>query len=229
MTKLQLIAAVVGNTQRSDKTAIIATGIDLGLVEICARHSFKQHRVNSSAALVADESTLSLPTDCLQLIGVRVKRGDGVDTADQPGAVVDIKAKAELVQLYPDLTDAAVTGVPKYCYEENGVLTFLPKANLSYEIQITYDTLEVLTSDEDTVNATMIDSALIAYATAYLFRSISMFQSAQVFMAEYERALFHIILSDERRPGKIMQMQGAAMMCKPKEPTQWNENVYTES
>lgn len=227
MTKTQLIAAVVSNTMRSDKTTVIGIGIDLGIAEICSRHSFKQHRLVVSATLAAAASTLSLPTDCLQLIGVRVKRGDGVDTTDQSGSVIDIKAKDELVRLYPDLADSDVSGIPNCCYEENGLLTFIPKANLAYEIELTYDALEVFSDDTDSSNVARIDACIIAYATAYLFRSISMFESAQQYASEYERSLYHIVLSDDRRPGKIMQMHGVSQLGRKSEPAQWNENIYT--
>ena len=228
MTKIEIIAQVVAASNRSDKTAVIGVGVDLGLSEICSRYSFKQQRVVSEAVISTDEQELDLPADCLQSISIRIKRGDGSETADVAGAVILVVTKDWLMSQQPDLGEGDTTGMPVYAYEENGKLRMVPKANDNYTIELTYDRLEALEDDGDSPNITLISNSLISFACAYLFRSISMFESADRYMMEYERSLQHAILSDNRRPAVHRQMRGAQQMNVGKVKTsEYNENIYT--
>jgi len=214
VTKEEIKDVVVLHTNRDDKTDLIYTAIDLGLKQINMRWPFKQTRIVVDTAVVEDQVSISLPTDALQLVSVRIK-DDGTVTGAQ---VVNVYSKSYLVQNFPALgdEDTSSSGKPTIAYEQNGQLFFVPRSNGSYTLELTYDSIELLEETTDSPASANLDEALIAYATAYVYKSIQMLSDAQFWNVEYERAFDITRRADSSRTAQKRGMRGAQQHGQPR-------------
>lgn len=202
MTLAQLRAAVILNTQRSDKAALIDRAINFALDEITQRHSFRGIRVEETVEISIGDTEIVIPSAIHRLAEVRVTNSDGT-----LGYNLELLPKKTFVELYPDM-GASASGRPARGFEENGRIRFIPAASEVYTAIITGDVLAGgLESDTDATGIPGIDPCVIAYATSYIFRSIQQHEDSMFWEADYEKRLVHLIRADNKRAATTRQFQ----------------------
>lgn len=216
MTKEEIKNVVLTHVNRDDKIDLIYTAIDLGLRQINQRWAFKQSRLAADTTVTQGQQSFSLPDNCLQIVGLRIKF-DGTVTG---AGVITVLPKHRVQQLYPRLADQPDdenlrTGRPIYAYEEMGQLFMIPSPANEYTIEVTYDVLETLDATSDSPSSVNLDEALIAYATSYVYKSIQMLTDASYWDQQYERALAIAMRADDRKTAQHRQMRGAEQHGKP--------------
>jgi len=115
---------------------------------------------------------------------------------------IPIREKRWIDTYYPDPTQIAARR-PIWCYEDgaNGRLYFIPIPDAVYSIELTTSTVPTV----ETAGATLVgfDSALVAYATGYVFNSIEKFVSGAAWMKEYEKLLSTALSHYMYEPGRL--------------------------
>lgn len=206
MTLSQIQQAVLLNTNRSDKAAVALLGINFALQEISQVHQFRPLRYQVDVGIATGDNSFNLPNDSCVVVDLRA-----FDSTGTLAYEVEILPKKTVVGMNPNLSQTS-TGRPCTGFIEGGVFYFLPPSAQEYTLKLTYDDYHLdLASDDDVTIIKGLDYAVICYATAYVFRSIEMFENAMVFMQEYARALTVAKRHDDRNTGTIKQMAGAKL------------------
>jgi hypothetical protein len=87
------------------------------------------------------------------------------------------------------------------CYEDVTTLQFGPIAQQEFDVNIHYYKKHTtLVSDSDTPLMDEFDEILVAHASAYVFRSIEMFDSANNWEALFRTRLAQLMIVDAERP-----------------------------
>lgn len=200
MTRLQLRSLVIDNTRRSDKTDLINAAIDLALEEIGLVHDFRLMSEESDLSVAQSAASVALPSDYYQVLEARLI--DGTESFE-----LQIKDKNWVVERWPNIASVP-EGTPTVAYEENGTLVLAPRPNRTYTIRVTVSKLpSSLTSDSSSPTIAGISHAIVAWATAYVFKSIQQFEAARFWMQEYARSLILAVRADKRRSAVKYQLE----------------------
>lgn len=203
LTREQLRNSVIANTNRSDKADLINDAINMALDEITMRHTFKSKKQQISVSVVAEDTSFVIPEGINRLLSVRVENSDGNVFHN-----LVIMPKARLERTFPALGQNNISGIPTYGYEENGVVYFLPKAVAAYSFLVTGDSLSgTFTSDSDTCLIPGVDPCIIAWATAWVFKSIEQFEDASVWDQRFEKSYLFAVRNDRRRPATELEAE----------------------
>lgn len=203
LTLAQLRAAVILNCQRADKADLIDIALNFGLTEARARHPFAAERAEVPVTLAVDDTSFSLPQGMTNVSDIRVVNTDGFLVHQ-----LRLESKNTLIRQVPSLGRENVSGTPAYGYEEAGVIHFGPKASQEFTMLVTGDITEISLDDDDAgAGIKGIDEALVAYATAYLFRSIQQNEEAGVWESVWERRILNAIRNDKSRSGERRQLE----------------------
>jgi hypothetical protein len=204
---------VLGNTGRTDKDIYIDTYLKRAVVEIGRRHNFKSLQVETDLSIGENAVSIPLPSDTIRLLEARLING----TQSTP---MPIYSKAVVVRQYPSISSMQ-TGVPSMGYEQNNVIYFLPPSNGSYTIRVTcIKAPAALLAPGDTCDIPDSEDALVAYATASVYRSLQQYQDATYWMTEFERSLAAAIRCDINVPA-TMQVAQASQMQSPHQLQPW--------
>lgn len=190
---------VVANTSRRDKVTLIDQALNLALIEMAQRAPYKRlNRVTYEVPVVEGDGSFTPPVDYVQIVSVQVVTPD-VNTRGP----LRIKTKSDLHGRFPNFLDSANSGTPAWGYIEAGRIWFYPKASQSFTMSITLDLLPAkLTDDEDQSPDSNWDNALVAWATAYTFRSLQQWQDAAGWDQQFEQAFRTMIRADRRSPSE---------------------------
>jgi hypothetical protein len=197
MTRAQLRDAIAGATNRADKTNLINTAINLALREIGSRHDFRELKDEQDVSIQVNEQSIAVPGTFHQIIEARLING----TLSYP---IEIRTKGWFVQRFPSPTTAPAAE-PAYGYEEGGLLYFQAPAYAARTIRLTLYSLPAdLLNDTDRCMIGYLDNAITSWGCAFVHRSLQMYQEAQYWMLEYERALRIAMAADIRKTGAIV-------------------------
>lgn len=196
LNRLQLRNLVLGNCPAARIRAdLVNTAFNMVMTEISQVYDFRSNRTEVPIALPAGQYQVTLPSTCWQLMNVRI-----VDaTSSINSRVIELKDKTWVTQLSPSLS-RTINSWPRWCFVENdGVtLVFVPPSTQDWTVMAEFYTLNALIADDTgTVNVSL-QNAVIAWATAYVFRATQQYQDADKWMAEYGRALQLAVYSDRR-------------------------------
>jgi len=204
VTKAEIVSLVVLHTNRSDKTELMERAIDLALKEICLRHGFQKNCYKVDVAVTTDDTSFTLPTDCLDVVDLRIKN-DGTSTGEQ----IDIITRSQMLKKDPELNGGSQSGKPILAWQESNTLQLYPKVNNDYTLELGYFALEALEEDSTSTNVAELDDAIVSWVTHYVYKSINMIQESAVWKQSYETAIKHAKINSSSKPGEIRQMQGA--------------------
>ncbi len=200
MTRLELRNLVISNLgNRTDKNAVINAALEEGLKQSARLHFFRSLVSESDVAIIADSAYIDLPATAYQLLEVRLING----TSSYP---IVVKTKKWLVDRWANIADHAA-GRPVYGYIENSDLFLYPISDGSYTVRITVTTAPTFSSSDATENPIpVLDMALVCFATAFVMRSIQMFEYAAPWDLEYGKLFTGAKLGDKKGP-EVMKLQ----------------------
>lgn len=190
MTRDEIRAVVISHTQRRDKADVVDAAIQLALTEISLIHEWRGLRVEHVKEIAQDEPFITLDAASFQVIEARVHDGDY-------WYPLEIRSKTYVTTKYPS-ESGFQRSRPVIAYEDLGRLYVLPYPERQYEIKINSFQLHPTISATGEPIVRALDSAIIAWATAEVFRGIEKFTEAQHWLQEYGRRL-QIALAAERR------------------------------
>lgn len=203
-TRLQLRTSVINNTQRDDKVEFINQALNDALAEMSSRHTWRSLRTQQEVSILTDATDVAIPEGISHIVSVRVKNTDDTITHN-----LILKDKRELEKYYPALGTQNTSATPAYAYEEAGTLHFMPRASQDCTLIITGDINPGnLTIDTDVPSIVGSEPAIIAWATAEVFRSIQQLGDAQFWDNHYEKRLIILIRDDKSRPGQKRIIRG---------------------
>lgn len=177
-TRAQLVTSVQGSTGRLDKDSVIEDGLDFGLGALTRRHRWRQGRSTSEFTLTAADETVTLPTGSTHVFWVFAQDGT---TSGWPVRVLNERMFNQVVPNMGSVAD----GKPFICWKDGLTLRFAPGAGSAYKLQVRVNKVQSFANDSATSPYEETDEALISYASAYLFRSIENFESADRFDARF--------------------------------------------
>lgn len=217
MTLLELRSSVIANTRRTDKVAYINESINFALKEIVQFEPFKTLRSETDLFIDSLSNYVSLDGFIGQVLQVRLLpapaeagEGEAVTLSEEsPGFDVPILDQRTIQQKFPDLQSQS-SGVPQACYLTNNRIVFTPPVNKAYTVRVLLDSFAPkLENDDEVTPLPELDNAVIAWASARVFKSLGLWEDARGWEIEYEKALRLAKRADNREPGKIRQMRGA--------------------
>jgi hypothetical protein len=200
MTRLQLRDTIKGIVRREDKDSLINTGLNLALQAISKRATFREQVVESDSTLTSGSSSIALPT------GTRRVRTVIVLDGSQPYQLV-LKTKGFIRDRWPDTSQLAA-GDPEVGYIEGSNLYVLPKASSDLSLRWTVEkNLTEFSTDSDTCECPLLDEALIAWASCFIFKLTQQLEDAAVWNGTYEMALQSAISEDRKIGGVDIRAQ----------------------
>lgn len=204
MTYLQLRNAVIDNSNRSDKVGVINNGINFALAEAAKRHQWYSLRGALALTVNSGDISVNMPVDFYRLIEIRLIN----PAATALSYSMRVVPKGQFLRRFPNVNGLSTGGRPMLGYEENGVFYFAPKSSATYSISGTYQkNFPVLVNDGDASPIVELDLFIIAFSTAYLFKSIQMFDAAGNWMQDANSLLDNAIKSEKNRPGTTYSME----------------------
>lgn len=196
MTREELREVVVANTSRSDKETVINLALNLGQKRLAMLHDFMCLKATASDIPISSgDLSVAIPDTVKSVVSVSLING-------QQSYPVGLRSKEWFVKTYPN-PSALVTGnTPRHAYVEGSSLYFAPTSNGTYAIRLDVNQWPTdFASDASTPSITGSDEALIAFATAYVFKSIGEIEEATIWNGEFNQAAVTLIGDDDRQPG----------------------------
>lgn len=217
LSRSDLVSAVQASTGRTDKDAVIANGLTLALEEISQIHLFRSLAVESAAlAIASSEGSVALPSDVFQVNTARLINSTN-------SSEIELWTKREINSHWPNPSEDP-EGIPRYGYIYGSSLYVIPYSDAAYSIIIDYYKLATLASGDSSIpTITHISSYLVAWASAFVLRSLEAFESAALWQKEADRALLVAISGDNKRVGIKLQakpFRGTPVLAPPQ---YWND------
>lgn len=217
MTLLEITQSVINNTRRSDKVDYIHESVNLSLKEIVQLEPFNLLRSEVDDTLPAGQNSIQFPLGAAQLVQVRVWPPTTEIPANDPTALstanlayeVRIMDQRTLGSWFPNL-QLNSRGIPEYCYATSTSIIFIPPTSETRMVRILIDGYAPeLELDTDESPLPSCDNAVIAWATARVFKSLGLFADSEQWDAEYMKAIRYAKSENQRKPGQLRQMRGA--------------------
>ena len=185
MSRVSIRNAVIEATGRSDKTDLINSAINTAVSEVSAARIWSDLLVQADATLTAGNNQVTLASDVLRVLEIRVIDG----TASRP---LMVRPKVWVVGNFPN-PSASNTGSPVWGYLEGLVLSVVPIPNANTTLRYTYARNHPpMSSDSSTVLIRHTTAAVTAYATFWVFQALEQHESAdrwlKTFFALLEKA-----------------------------------------
>lgn len=173
---------VIEATRRTDKLSLIRSAINLALEQVSTHRYWSDLMTEATAVVSSGSSSVSLSEDVARIVDVRVLDGAQSYT-------LDIRTKVWVTQRSPNSTSLPV-GRPCYGYLQGKVLHVTPVTDQEYTVSYTYYRLHPsLASATDQILIRAAASAVIAYATYWVFKSIEKHEDAAQWLATYSMNL----------------------------------------
>jgi hypothetical protein len=164
---------------------LINTALNLALTELDQEQVWRELRSTLDVSVVSGDDHIDLPSSVGKVQEVRFING-------QSSYTIPFRSKSWVAGQYPDPSSISA-GKPVCCYLEGGVLQLIPAVDNSYTIRATvYNKPASLESDSSELVPAGWANAVVAWATAFIFRSIGDFEGANQWMGEYNRSLYKL-------------------------------------
>jgi hypothetical protein len=193
MNRLQLREMVIANLgSRSDKNTIINSVLDMALARVLSTERWTFTNVDVSIDVEDGDSYVTLPNDCGKIMSLTLVDGTSI--------LGVIEKNLDWFKRYLTTISTTTKSTPTICAQEGSILQIYPPADKAYSLNVSYMLSTTLTSDSSTTPSPILDEPIIAYATAYVFKSLQMFQESSLWEQAYAQSLTHAI--------QINRMQG---------------------
>lgn len=219
MNRLEIRTLVQQHTRRTDKDALINSGIVLALQEIMQLWPWRDLRAEFDISLPSGTNVVSLPSFVNQVVQIRVLDVDSPielrsatdldSTLGNLGYELTILDQRTMQSIDPNLSINS-TGIPKYAIVKNGLIQVIPPTNTDKILRILDDAIIInMQDDTDDNPLPRTDNAVIAWATSYLLMSIEKFEEAAQWDKKFQQAIAIARSNNDRRTGQKRQMRGA--------------------
>ena len=183
MNRSDIRTLVIAHTNRSDKVTLINSMIDAALKKVSSVHSWRDLRVDAYVNTVANQEYVELASD-MRRLSPDVRWMDGLSSYKNI-----VRPKSFLVRMWPDFS-AQSPSKPRFGYLEGKLLYLVPPPSEVMEIRYSYFKRHAGLSDDTTdLTPSIIDEAVIAYATYRVFKSIQQHEDAVAWFADFTAAL----------------------------------------
>jgi hypothetical protein len=182
MNRAAIRSQVEENTARTDKTTTINNAIDAALKKISSRHNWRDLLTEATVICVIDQEFIALASDVRRLAEVRWM--DGLSSYE-----IEIRPKSWLIHMWPDFS-VQPSNKPRFAYLEGTTLYMTPRPATANTLKYSYYKRHAsLTDDNTSIDFTIADEAVIAYATYRVFKSVQMHEDATMWLADFQQAL----------------------------------------
>jgi hypothetical protein len=200
MTVAEIVSAVASNTKRTDKDDVARRGIIFARDQIFGKHKFRLNLLETDLAVTSGTLSVDLPTDFGNLREVRWL----LDASSTSAWNIPVKRKEWVIRRYPN-PSSINSSYPYVAWLEGSRLKFLPSPTVDGIIRISYDAKPTMTSDDDANSIIGLDEVYVGYATAQVFKSLSLFSEAQSWMGDAAMALQNAIEIDKNDSAEVFQ------------------------
>lgn len=194
MEKSALNAMVVLNTGRTDKVTLINQFLDFAILELSKLHPFDEERTEADTAITTGQTQVQLPDFLHKIVELRLL----VPNSPVLSYEMFLTRKREHVKDFPNVGGSSITGRPYFCAVDKNQLLFDRICDSNYTIRLTFTTQGHFDTDSSEPTVKGSDEALIASATAQLYRSVQMYEDAMAWEARY-RQLTQQLVNDALR------------------------------
>lgn len=198
MRRSDLRTRVFNNTGRSDKTSVTNDGLDFGLKKLCQTYPFLALRAGEmDISFVATNLSIGLPQDMRQIVELRL-----IDPSSPTLSYsMVLLRKTDFVSRFPNVAGSPVSGRPYFCYRDGNRLYFDKKSEGSYTVRLTKYVIQKFNGDSDECAVPDSDEILIALSTAFVYRSIQMYDDAAQWDREAARLTQLAVMTEDREIG----------------------------
>ena len=193
-TRAQLRTSVMELTKRTDKETLTNDALDFALLELQNEYLYRVVRTEADLSTSQDDVSEALPSGFHRLLEVRL-----IDsTSSYP---IEVRSLKWVLENFPNIS-ADSSSKPDWCYEEGGVLYFSCPLDAAYTIRVTYYALSTFVSDATVNPIPVAESALIFYATSYVYDGLELDKDARKWEKRAQIAALKAKRSDKRRPAE---------------------------
>lgn len=194
-----LQTAVIDRTGRPDKVTVIQDALNNGLKKLMRSHPFDKMRKTATLVYNSGDTQVAMPSDVHQLVTVTFQ-DPSIPTASYPLILI---RKTQFLKMFPNVTGSVISGRALFCCrdDQNQVLLLDRHSIGTFHIVITYTFHQkfVLPTDEPLIPG--VDEALVAYATASVYRAIQMYDDAKAWDMQFAVLMRDLVLDVEREIG----------------------------
>lgn len=188
-TRDELIDTIIGTTGRDDKEDQIVEGLNFGLVNLMSKHPFDKMRKEISISISSGDYQAQIPDGVGQLCEGRLIQPLS-PVLSYP--LVFIR-KLTHVRMYSNPSGSSITGKPYVCYRDANKIVFDRICDASYTIRLTTLIVPKLRNNGEQQLIQTADEALVAYATAWVFKGITQFEAAVYWDNQYKEKVQDLI------------------------------------
>lgn len=192
-----IVNLVIQETGRSDKETQISQYVTFGFADLCRKHPFDSLRKETDTQINVLDTQMQIPADVNQIVELRLL----VPSSPTLSYPMELKRKVWFTKQFPNVVGSTITGRPLWCYRDNNQIYFDRKANGVYAVRITYFPFSWFKGATATSGIHDADEALVAYATSRTYRSVQMYEDAQIWFSEYGRLAKELINAVQREIG----------------------------
>lgn len=193
MNLLQIIAAVAGNTKRTDKDDVARTGVTLGWQRCSVIHPFRGLIRTDEIAVASQANNVPLSGSPVRIYAAYWINGTG-------SWRIMGRSREWVVRRVPNIDASPTPSYPTWSYLDGNTLHFVPGANDEGQIKVTYQYVPTMVEDADENPVPLLDEAIISYSTSWVFKSVQLWNEANFWESNYQNALQLAIDADRSQP-----------------------------
>lgn len=215
MNREEIENLVIEATGRSDKLTLIRSAIDIAIQELSAERLWIDLLTTADATVSAGAESVDLASDVARVTSVRLIN-------DTLSYSIEIRPQTWIAQRFPN-PSADPTNKPVYGYLQGTALYLIPLPDDDYTVRYSYYPVHSdLNASTDEITIRGADKAVMAYAIAFVFRSIEKFIEAEQWQSQYDKFLMSAKKLDKGNTA-ILQQAVPRSDCPPVMPGYWED------
>ena len=193
MTLSEIVTAVRNNTKREDKDAVAKDGVRFAYQRCSTAHPFRGLVRTEDVDVNAMASSVNLPNTPVRVFAAYWINGTS-------SWRIWGRSREWVRRRIPNVDATPTPSYPEWGYLEGNVLNLAPAVNDAGIVRITYQYVPELVNDTDSNPLPLLDEALVSYSTAWVFKSVQMWNEANFWESNYNVVLGYAITADEAQP-----------------------------
>lgn len=182
MNRQEIRELVIDATGRTDKVSLINRAINLAVAEVSSQRLWTDLQTEADVSLTEGVRYVDLGVEVTRVSEIRLLDGES-------SGPLDIRPKDQVISLSP-YPENASTSKPRMGYLEGTKLYLVPVPDDDYTIRFTYYKLHpALDNDTDEVLIRHAATAVVAFATLWVFKSLEKLEDEQRWLATYVNLL----------------------------------------
>lgn len=198
MNRAEIRNLVIDHTGRSDKASLINSMITAALKKVSSEGLWRDLLTEQSVSLIVGQAFIALVAGAQRVSEVRII--DGLSSYE-----LEVRPKSYVTERWPDF-DSFDNGRPYVAYIEGRFIHMVPAPDTAFTLKYSYYKRTAdLADDTTSLEVTIFDEAVIAFATYRTFKSLQMHEDAALWFADYREALKDAKMMDK---SGVVQQQG---------------------